>query len=101
MVNMELLAWCLGIGSIYLLVVSMLLEFLGRRLDLTRGIAGELIEPFSWIWFIMLFVMETLFYVAIPTLAAGAARGGKRVSPGSGPGWLRHFMSSRSAPRRC
>lgn len=69
MVNMELLAWCLGVGSLYLLIISMLLEFLGRRLDLTRGIAGELIEPFSWVWFVMLFVMEALFYVAIPTLA--------------------------------
>ena len=69
MVNMELLAWCLGAGSVYLLVMSLLLELLGRRLELSRGIAGELIEPFTWVWFVMLFVMEALFYVAIPTLA--------------------------------
>jgi len=69
MVNMELLAWCLGAGSGYLLVVSLLLELIGRKLDLTRGVEASLIEPFSWVWFVMMFVMEALFYVAIPALA--------------------------------
>lgn len=69
MVNMELLAWCLGLGGLYLFIISLLTELLGRKLDLTRGIASELVEPFSWVWFVMLFVMEALFFVAIPTLA--------------------------------
>src|SRR5690606_11622569 len=36
---------------------------------LEAGVPEALVEPFGWIWFIMNYMMESLFLVAIPTLA--------------------------------
>lgn len=67
----ELLAWCLiGAGG-YLLVVSVLFYTLERKLRFVQAIAPELSEETGMVWFFMTFVMELLFFVAIPSLAYG------------------------------
>lgn len=65
----ELLVWCLGCGSAFLLVISLLLDFAEKKLRLTDGIPTELIENDGWAFFGMNFIMEALFYVAIPSTA--------------------------------
>src|SRR5512138_3879789 len=69
MFSRELLIWCLGCGSAYILGISFLLDFLERRLRLTEGIPTELVESAGCTFFGMNFVMEALFYVAIPSTA--------------------------------
>jgi hypothetical protein len=69
MVSTKLLIYCLLAAAGYLLVISIVLEGLGRKLKLDAGVPESLVEPFGWSWFIMNFMMEGLFFVAIPTLA--------------------------------
>ena len=69
MFSRELLIWCLGFGSAYILAISLLLDFAERRLRLTEGIPAELVEAGGCTFFGMNFVMEALFYVAIPSTA--------------------------------
>lgn len=69
MVSTQLLIYCLLAGAAYLLVISLLMETLGRKLKLEAGVPETLVEPFAWPWFVMNFMMEGLFFVAIPTLA--------------------------------
>lgn len=69
MVSTKLLVYCLMTGAGYLFLVSILLESLGRKLKLEAGVPEALVEPFGWAWFLMNFMMEGLFFVAIPTLA--------------------------------
>jgi len=69
MISRELLIWCLGCGSAYLLGLSLLLDLAEKRLRLTEGIPAELVEGAGCPFFGMNFVMEALFYVAIPSTA--------------------------------
>jgi hypothetical protein len=69
MFSRELLIWCLGCGSAYVLALSLLLDYAERRLRLTEGIPGDLVESGGCTFFGMNFVMEALFYVAIPSTA--------------------------------
>lgn len=69
MISRELLIWCLGCGSAYLLGLSLLLDLAEKRLRLTEGIPAELVEGAGCAFFGMNFVMEALFYVAIPSTA--------------------------------
>lgn len=69
MVSFELLMYCAVIGGIYLLVVSLLFDFLERRLKLTAGIPKEMLEEEGCLWSAMNFFMEVLFYVIIPSVA--------------------------------
>lgn len=69
MFSRELLIWCLGCGSAFVLVLSLLLDVAEKRLRLTDGIPSELIETAGWTFFGMNFIMEALFYVAIPSTA--------------------------------
>ncbi len=67
MISRELLIWCLGCGSAYLLALSLLLDMAEKKLRLTEGIPAELQESAGIAFFVMNFVMEALFYVAIPS----------------------------------
>ena len=69
MISRELLIWCLGCGSAYLLALSLLLDLAEKKLRLTEGIPAELLEGEGVAFFVMNFVMEALFYVAIPSTA--------------------------------
>lgn len=60
--------YCLFFGGIYLLLVNILWEFLSRKLNLHRGIPDEMIEKMGVGWLVTNYIMEFLFYVAIPAI---------------------------------
>jgi len=68
-ISVELMLYCLVAGGIYLLVLTTILELIGRKLRISRGVPIELLEPVGWGWFALTYVMELLFFVIIPTLA--------------------------------
>jgi hypothetical protein len=69
MVSQQLLLYCLLAAGGYLLVISLVLNFIERRLKLTQGIPSELIESSGFSWSAVRFVMEALFFVVIPSIA--------------------------------
>ena len=69
MFSSKLLIYCFLSAGLYLLAVSFLLEYIERKLKLTSGIPAELVEQQALGWTLVNFVMEALFFVAIPTLA--------------------------------
>ncbi|MFQ6007557.1 MAG: hypothetical protein ACE5K8_01265 [Candidatus Zixiibacteriota bacterium] len=69
MISVELVLYCLVVAGLYLLVLSALLEFIGKKLGIPRGIPTELLEPIGVSWFLLSYVMELLFFVIIPTFA--------------------------------
>jgi len=68
MIDMKLSLYCLVLGGTYLLIFTLLHEWLGRRLNLTRNIPPNLLEESGPGLFVVNFIMEALFFVAIPTL---------------------------------
>ncbi len=68
MVSTTLALYCFLAAGIYLLVISILLEFLGKSLGLMRGMSPDLLEKSTAGVFIMNFLIEFLFFVVIPTL---------------------------------
>ncbi|HPC10862.1 MAG: hypothetical protein QUT27_04080 [candidate division Zixibacteria bacterium] len=68
-INMTLMAYCLIAGGVYLLVVTLAHEWLGRKLDMAKGIPPAQREAWGPAAFVVGYVMEGLFFVAIPTLA--------------------------------
>ena len=71
MYSQGLLLYCLVLSSLYLLVVSVVLRYVERKLQLTHGIASSLLESTGLGWAAINYVMEVLFFVVIPTLAYG------------------------------
>ncbi|RKX24922.1 MAG: hypothetical protein DRP47_10650 [Candidatus Zixiibacteriota bacterium] len=69
MISYSLMAWCLTIAGGYLLLLSLLWQWLERLLNITRGIPENLLESMGLGWFVVNFLTELLFFVAIPTLA--------------------------------
>ena len=69
MISTRLLIYCIGTGAVYLFLISMLLEFFGKRINAFRGLPGGFAEAGSTLWFTMNFAMETLLYVLIPSIA--------------------------------
>jgi hypothetical protein len=69
MISMELIAYCLVCGGIYLAVATVVLAMIGRWLNITKGVPGELLEEVNLGWYLANYVMEMLFFVAVPTLA--------------------------------
>lgn len=69
MISFELLLYCAVAGGLYLLLVTLLLDWLERRLRVTAGIPAEMLEEEGCIWTTMNFFMEVLFYVIIPSIA--------------------------------
>jgi len=68
-ISLELMLYCFAAGGAYLLLVSFLLEMIGRALKISRGIPAELLESPGWTWFAINYIMELLFFVFIPTMA--------------------------------
>jgi len=68
-ISLELILYCIVVAGLYLLVLSTILELIGRKLKISRGVPVELLEPAGWSWFALTYVMELLFFVIIPTLA--------------------------------
>lgn len=69
MISVELMLYCIIVGGVYLLALTAVLELIGRKLNISRGIPAELLEPAGWGWLALTYVMEFLFFVFIPTLA--------------------------------
>lgn len=68
MINYELIGYCILAAGAYLLVMSLLLDFVARRLRLSEGIPEEILEASDLGATITNFIMEVLFYVIIPAL---------------------------------
>jgi len=71
MISTALLAYCLIAGGVALAVVTFLHEIVGRYLKVRRDMPAELLEPTSAGWYLLNFIMEYLFIVAVPTFAYG------------------------------
>ncbi len=69
LISGELLLYCLVIGSIYLLASTIILESVGKLLKVNKRLPSELVEQTNLGWYVVNFLMEALFFVAIPTLA--------------------------------
>ncbi len=69
MISHQLVLYCLVLAGVYLFVLSQLLNLVEKKLRLTEGIPGELLESGGFGWSLLNYVMELLFYVVIPTLA--------------------------------
>ena len=68
MISTELLLYCIGAAGAYLFVISLVWEYAGRKVNISRGMPVEMLEPTGKIWFMMNFLMELLLYVVIPSL---------------------------------
>ncbi|HEX2896866.1 MAG TPA: hypothetical protein VHP63_02310 [candidate division Zixibacteria bacterium] len=71
MISGSLLFYCIAVAAVYLFLVSLLLEFLGKKFDVFKGFPPELIENTGAFWFLMNFTMEMLLFVVIPSMAYG------------------------------
>jgi hypothetical protein len=68
MISLELLFSCLVAAGVYLFVVSLVLDFVERRLKLAAALPQQLVEKGSAAVTLANFVLELLFYVVIPTV---------------------------------
>jgi len=68
MISVKLMVYCMLAAGGYLLLFSLLYEKVGNILGLTRGIPEQLLESTDLGWFVVNFIMELLFFVAIPAL---------------------------------
>ena len=68
MVSLKLMVYCLVSSGLYLLVVSILLDWFERRSGVAGSVPPELLERTGGAWFTVNFLMEMLFYVVIPTI---------------------------------
>lgn len=68
MISSSLMIYCLLSAGIYLLAISIFLRLLNKVFKIDQTIPKELSEEFGVGWFIMNYIMEFLFYVAIPTI---------------------------------
>lgn len=71
MVPVRLLLYCLLFGGLYLIVVTVILELIERRLKLRSGIPQELVEESGKVWTLLNVIMEVIFFVFIPSLIFG------------------------------
>ncbi len=69
MISVKLMAYCVLASGVYLLLMSLLLESASKKLGVSRGMPPAIMEPTGSGWFIVNYLMELLFFVAIPTLA--------------------------------
>jgi len=69
MISYQLIAYCFIAAGIYLMTISLLIEWVGKKLNISRGIDKNLIESTGSGWFLINFLMEFLFFVAIPTMS--------------------------------
>ncbi|UCD64780.1 MAG: hypothetical protein JSW34_04915 [Candidatus Zixiibacteriota bacterium] len=69
MMSATQLLYCLVLGGVYLIIVTLIMEFLTRRLSLFKGFPDPLVEKISGGWLVLLMIMEFLFFVVIPTVS--------------------------------
>jgi hypothetical protein len=69
MISYQLIAYCFIAAGIYLLLMSLLVEWIGKMLHVSRGIDEKLLESTGTGWFFINYLMEFLFFVAIPTMS--------------------------------
>jgi len=69
MISHELVLYCIVVAGAYLLFLSLLLNYIEKKLKLQQGIAEDLFESSSLGWSMLTFLMEALFYVVIPAIA--------------------------------
>jgi len=69
MISYLLIAYCFIAAGIYLLLISLLVEWIGKMLNVSRGIDEKLLEQSGTSWFLINYLMEFLFFVAIPTMS--------------------------------
>ena len=71
MVSFKLLAYGVLAAGGYLLTISLLLDLIERKLKLSAGLPKELVETTGLSFTLANFLMELLFYAAIPTIVYG------------------------------
>ena len=69
MFSQKLVVYCIVCSGAYLLIISLVLDYLQKKLRLTRGIPPEMLEESGPGWSAIHFLMEMLFFAAIPTFA--------------------------------
>jgi len=69
MISTSQMIYCLVIGGAYLLLMSLILEFVSRKLRLLGNFPPQLVESTGIGWFVTFFIMEVLFFVVIPTVS--------------------------------
>lgn len=67
----ELIWYCLIAGSGWVLIMSFVHEALARKPLFASGLPDEFNEPYSIGLFLVQYLIDILFYVAIPTLGYG------------------------------
>ncbi len=68
MISIRLLMYCILASGLYLLVLSFVLDFIERRLKLITGVPEEMIESSGFAAVLINFLMESLFFVVIPSI---------------------------------
>jgi hypothetical protein len=71
MVSFKLLAYGVLAAGGYLLTISLLLDLIERKLKLSAALPKELVEATGLSFTFANFLMELLFYAAIPTIVYG------------------------------
>lgn len=71
MISTELVLYTLLFAGGYLVIISLVLEAVGKGLQISQGIPAEMAEKMNVTWFVMTFVIELMFFVIIPVLAFG------------------------------
>jgi len=69
MISTTQLLYCLVTGGVYLLVITVVLELVCRKLKLRAALPAQMLEEAGGIWQVLFFIMEFLFFVVIPTLS--------------------------------
>jgi len=69
MFSQKLVIYCIVCSGAYLLIISLVLDYLQKKLRLTRGIPPDMLEESGPGWSAIHFLMEMLFFAAIPTFA--------------------------------
>lgn len=68
MLSIRFILYCFLASGVYLLVMSLILEWIERALKLRAGIPENMCERTGFGGVFSNFVLEAVFYVAIPTL---------------------------------
>jgi len=69
MISYQLILYCFLLSGAYLVLMSLLLEWIGRKLRVWEGIPPDCREEFTAGWFGVNLFMEFLFYCVVPTFA--------------------------------
>jgi len=69
MISGTQMLYCLVSGGVYLLIATLALEFISKKMKLLRGLPSEILEDSGGVWLVLFFIMEFLFFVTIPTVS--------------------------------